>query len=917
VSATPGLAVETWYVDDDAPPDGDGVSWETAYRHLADALDLARATGGSIELHVAAGTYRPDRSAAAPLGSGDRLASFTLASGVRILGGFAGPAAPGERDPDVHVTVLSGDLAGDDGPGFLGNDENSHHVVVASGVDATALLDGLTITAGNADGAADAHCFGGASHGAPCEIAGDCPDGACVSLDSTGAGLLAVGGRPTVTGCRVVDNFALFQGAGMMLKAGSDLSITGCTFSGNRALDNGGALYLGDSRPIIAGCLFTGNSGGNYAGASCNRDHSDAQFIDCVFSGNIAAEASATGGGAIVNASSSPFFLRCSFDGNVSIAGNGGAVYNKRGFHDVLGPSRPLLLDCTFESNTAAVSGGGMYSIEESEATLMGCTFTSNAASTGGAIYDRGALTLEDCILHANSAESTGGAIYNREGTLSMLRGSVESNTATTAGGVYDAGEATLTLVEVTGNAAAIYGGGFYNQADHATLVGCTVDGNTGYAGAGAYAGGEGLDLVECLFTGNVAESSGGGVYVLIGAVAATGTTFTGNEAEQGGALLSGIDAVVTLEACTLAGNAATRGRGGAVHASATDIEISGCSFDANTATSTGAAVLIDGASAGVVEESVFRANRAGSYGGGLAVAGESVVDVRRCVFEANIADTGGAVYLNDSTVTITDCRMTGNIVPTWGGALYAAFCDFDLVNAAVDGNTATERGGAVYLFRSAPRLINCTVTDNFAGDGGGLYSQIAGDAVITSSIFWENHDVVSGTAEPAQITFLFDSAITVSHSLVMGWTGTFGGTGNIDADPRLIDRLGPDGDAGTGDEDLRLEPGSPCIDAGDTGAVPAGVVTDLGGAPRVVDDPGTADTGAGGPPVVDMGAHEWQPPPCPGDVDGSAAVDFGDLLLLLLAWGPCPGCPEDLTGDDAVAFDDLVALLFRWGPCP
>jgi hypothetical protein len=76
---------------------------------------------------------------------------------------------------------------------------------------------------------------------------------------------------------------------------------------------------------------------------------------------------------------------------------------------------------------------------------------------------------------------------------------------------------------------------------------------------------------------------------------------------------------------------------------------------------------------------------------------------------------------------------------------------------------------------------------------------------------------------------------------------GGWAGTGNIDADPTFADAEG------------RLSPGSPCIDAADNTAVPEGITTDLDGNPRFVDDIGTPDTGFGEPPMVDMGAYEFQ----------------------------------------------------------
>jgi hypothetical protein len=102
-------------------------------------------------------------------------------------------------------------------------------------------------------------------------------------------------------------------------------------------------------------------------------------------------------------------------------------------------------------------------------------------------------------------------------------------------------------------------------------------------------------------------------------------------------------------------------------------------------------------------------------------------------------------------------------------------------------------------------------------------------------------------------------SSPVVSYSDI---EGGLTGTGNIDADPAFVDPDGADNDPNTWeDNDYRLGAGSPCIDAGDNTASRAGVTTDLDGNPRFVDDPNTdPDTGNGTPPIVDMGAYEYQP---------------------------------------------------------
>ncbi|MDY7109555.1 MAG: choice-of-anchor Q domain-containing protein [Planctomycetota bacterium] len=116
---------------------------------------------------------------------------------------------------------------------------------------------------------------------------------------------------------------------------------------------------------------------------------------------------------------------------------------------------------------------------------------------------------------------------------------------------------------------------------------------------------------------------------------------------------------------------------------------------------------------------------------------------------------------------------------------------------------------------------------------------------------------------------------------------------------------------------DYRLAPGSPCIDAGDNMAVPEGVDTDLDGNPRFVDDPATEDTGNGEPPIVDMGAYEFPPPPCPGDFDDNGRVDAADLLILLGQWGTDGAFGGDVDRDGDVDTVDLLALLGAWGECP
>ena len=136
------------FVDDDAQSGGDGTSWDSAYRFLQDALTDA-AGGGITEARVAQGVYKADRDEANPDGTGDREATFQLINGVAIMGGYAGIGAknPDARDFELYETILSGNIANQ----ALETD-NSYHVLRGTDIKQTAVLDGLTITAGYASG---------------------------------------------------------------------------------------------------------------------------------------------------------------------------------------------------------------------------------------------------------------------------------------------------------------------------------------------------------------------------------------------------------------------------------------------------------------------------------------------------------------------------------------------------------------------------------------------------------------------------------------------------------------------------------------------------------------------------------------------------------------------------------------------
>jgi hypothetical protein len=237
---TPATVGSVLYVDDDAPPAGDGQSWATAYRFLQDALADADASGGDVtDIRVAQGLYRPDRREANPGGTGRRQETFRLVDGVLLAGGYAGIGAPDPdvRDVSTYVTTFSGDLLGDDGPWEesappRSYGENSWHVVKGSGISDTAIIDGITITAGNASGPA--------------------------GEDDTGGGMFIGEGNPTIRNCRFEKNYAT-RGGGIDIVC-SSLVISESTFEKNVALEAAGAIQCRSVTGVtISKCSFFEN----------------------------------------------------------------------------------------------------------------------------------------------------------------------------------------------------------------------------------------------------------------------------------------------------------------------------------------------------------------------------------------------------------------------------------------------------------------------------------------------------------------------------------------------------------------------------------------------------------------------------------------------------------------------------------
>jgi hypothetical protein len=488
------------YVDITAPPGGNGSSWASAYDSLHDAL----ASPTTREIWVAQGVYRPDPS--------DRTVAFTMKTGVEVLGGFKGDETSRvQRDWVANETVLSGDLFENDGPNFFNTFDNSFHVVRADNVDKTAILDGFTVIAGNAEPGAAPVAYGG--------------------------GVYAPQGQPVLRHCRFIDQQAA-KGGSIYASGTGVIRIEDCFFGNSSVKSRGGAgsVHLDQSiHGSLTRCEFDGNSGD--LGGALGVEFASALVTDCTFVNGTSGDR----GGAIGGIESMIEVNGCTFTANKAIMG--GAIGIQR--------SDLKISTSEFIENTArgGAALGGAIDLYQSNARISNCLFARNTAREGGAIATNFTdMVMSDCRVEDNVATGRGGGVSFQSGRIAMSGSRFIGNAGGTGGAMsfsQIAGWAdvpNLLLCEFQANHSDGIGGALFVELSVLTMMQCRVIGNTSIRGGagvdgagdfvnsifagnrtngdfgGAIKSSDRLHIAQCIIVGNESATSGGGVYYLGGA---------------------------------------------------------------------------------------------------------------------------------------------------------------------------------------------------------------------------------------------------------------------------------------------------------------------------------------------------------------------------------------------------------------
>ncbi|MBL8802066.1 MAG: hypothetical protein JNN27_08730 [Planctomycetes bacterium] len=329
---------------------------------------------------------------------------------------------------------------------------------------------------------------------------------------------------------------------------------------------------------------------------------------------------------------------------------------------------------------------------------------------------------------------------------------------------------------------------------------------------------------------------------------------------------------------------------GGAIYSDSGQLFVRDCVFENNTSLSGGALALRSGR----LERCSFVGNSVpvGSSGGAVdcfgPLAPAALLAVIDTEFRGNQAGTSGGALRVAATANVLDgCRFVENTAQSGGAVMFLgasnAALELNAFNCVFAGNVATN-GGALYfsstsLPQSTLRAQNSTFVGNVAAaQGGGVYFIGRGFFVLENNIQRGNSSG-SGAVNRAAPAF-GPIELHVNRNCVQGGAAAFQGglqfynADNFDLDPLFLAPAGLDGNPATfADNDYRLPPLSPCVDAGDASLLWADLADrdndgyllealprDLAGAPRRIDDPLTPDSGPAVAPALDLGAFERVP---------------------------------------------------------
>jgi hypothetical protein len=675
-----------WYVKPVATGTSSGNSWANASGDLQLMINSA-ASGDSI--FVAAGTYFPLYKAADTTTTGiattDRDMAFVLVDNVKIYGGFPTNADDVnhttiyDRNWNAYPTILSGDI------GSLNDStDNCYHVVIAVNISNAAILDGFTITGGNAN-------IGTGQ----------------IRIDNRninrihGGGIYISYSSPTLTNIILSDNIANTNGGGIynVCATGASLSqpvLTNVLIVNNKTIisgGSGGGIYNSISHPILTNVTIVNNKS-NGGGSITNTTTASPKIRNSIIWGNTKSDGitpsdtmtngrpqytnsligdAKLGNGIILN--TDPLFIDA-INGDFRLTECSPAInrgnssfYSVDSIPDIsfatadLG-NNPRIVDNQID--LGAYESQGIFSIPDNNGIVY-VNINQTGGDGSGNSWANAIHELSDALLAAKMDNNIK-QIWVAEGTYKPLYNAADGYCKTD-------GKRDNAFVLV--DSVKIYGG-FPDTAND--IYNTTINDRD-------------WNLYPTILSGDIGnpnDSTDNCYHVVIGAGILDPTTTLDGFTITGGNANNGVNVFILVNKMRI-----YRSRGGGIY------------------------------------------NYTSTYAGSNLVIANNVTD-----------GFGGGIYNDNSSLNLFNISIYNNTADFGGGIDNPRNSFLSLTNAIVRNNIASASGGILNDANSSCILTNATVTENYASDTGAGIDNNNSSIYIRNSIIWDNTSGINNSID-------------------------------------------------------------------------------------------------------------------------------------------------------------------------
>ena len=512
------------------------------------------------------------------------------------------------------------------------------------------------------------------------------------------------------------------SGAGLFSKSVERLDMSNCNFEENVA-NEGGAITSENTSLRIEHCDFIGNRAEENGGAIFVRggDLKMSSYSRCT------TNTANTSAGCIYLSQMDRFRIeRTNFTQNKAIE-EGGALTVRE--------SKGRMQHCILEKNRAN-SGGAMSIARRSKIKIMESDILANNASLheGGGIWikEESSITLINVTLDENSAAKYGGSISMSHSNLiarnmTIQNGSCAMNKGCGGGGIRANDGSQLRIFDSTFlNNSASYGGSlsFKKASVHVRRSDFNDSHVTARGGALNVEVGSTLVLKQSKIKGNAANLTGGGIRCRSANVTMHRGHLLDNKADKhGGGIIASDACTVMMNGTVVRRNRAKRYGGGLCLKLKTVTNLADIIFEGNTAEANGGAIYVN-------------------------VTPSAPITITTCTFGRNAAKNGGSIALRESTAKIEDSDFARGSAESGGGCLYMDHHSHVELYEVKMARCRSDNGGAIHVKESVLSAEQLKIRHCRANrSGAGVFSAQRSEMRCSVCRFEENHADSTGGA--------------------------------------------------------------------------------------------------------------------------------------------------------------------------